>query len=133
MDIFEIMDCVDCPSYDHHAECLTADPYGSEPEESVCSDGDFGRRHACGRMLGAINDLISDGELETGSGCFVSREWAEKERQGGHDSGAESWFTGFDFSSAPFWWIPDDYALGEVNGEPMPYRSEQEIYDDWFS
>jgi hypothetical protein len=133
MDIFDWMDCVGCPFYKHYAARLTADPYYSEPEESECSDGNYGNDHACSRMKWVINNMISDGQFETGSGYFIESECAKRIQQDDADCDVEPWFMEFDFSSAPFWWIPDNYSPCEANGEPKPYRNEQEIYDDWFA
>ena len=129
MDIFECMDCIDCPSYRRQAAHITADAYDSEPEEAECSDGDFGGDYPCDRMLGAINDRILDGELETEHGRFIDREWAKQIQQGDTDCEVEPWFMDFDFSPAPFWWIPDRFTAEE----PIPYKDEEEIYGAWFN
>jgi hypothetical protein len=118
--------------YKHYAARLTADPYYSAPEEAECYDGDFGSDYACERMVDAISHMIFDGQFETETGYFIDSYWADQIKQGDTDCEVEPWFMDFDFSSAPFWWLPYTYVAGEADSVPKPYNDVQEIYDEWF-
>jgi hypothetical protein len=120
MEIFKIMDCVDCPSYKYSAPCLTADPYYSAPGEAECGNGDFGGMHPCGRMLGAIADMICDGQLETADGYFGTGECLAGLQKDGEIP------RGVNFLSSVFWWVKYDGT------EAKPYKTAEEIYNEWF-
>jgi hypothetical protein len=64
-------------------------------------------------MLGVIEDRINDGLFEARTGTVQNAEDLE-------EAG--------DFTSAPYWFVPDNLA------EPMlPYQSIREIFDDFFA
>ena len=98
MDIFDLVDCEGCPS------CVSV--FG---ERAVCRKGAPGEG-PCGEMLDAMRDAILVGRFER----FADRV------------SAVDMYEGFDFSSAPYWYIPE-------HGEPVPYTDIRGIYNELFS
>lgn len=138
MDIFDYIDCEDCNSYTHTPARLTADPYYSEPTNDECADGDFGVKHPCERMINRIEEGIRDGDFDDVSmlttfrdlqhGSLNTRDFLETDQK---DKENPQWYQEFDFSTAPFWWMPLDYESPE--NEPHPFNTVEEVYDEFFN
>jgi hypothetical protein len=79
-------------------------------------------------MLGAIENLLYDGELCTISGKFWTSECLQEMRKSPdwEDWNMPDHLRDFDFSSAPYWHICDEY--GTASG----YNSISDIYYEWF-
>jgi hypothetical protein len=137
MYIFDFIDCEDCVCRKHRSAHLTADPYYSEPAESECRDGDFGEEHPCDRMLSRIDEGIRDGDFDGAAmldrngelqrGNIAAREYLEEDKM---DPENPSWYKEADFSSAPYWWVPDN--CGAADNEPYPLGSLEEVFDEFF-
>jgi hypothetical protein len=84
-------------------------------------------------MLRVIHDRVCDGELETTYGTFfdtdflLSESGKEALKERGIPEGGR-----FNFSSVPYWWIPNVYNPVSKAEEPFPYADEAAIYNDWF-
>jgi hypothetical protein len=128
-DIWDAVDCGEegCPHFRQYPGRAWGDPDLCYPDESGC-DIDAPETGRCECMEACIRNMILDGELETEQGYFAGREWALRVQRGDTDYEVDPWFFGFDFSAFPYWWIPDNYAPGEEQGEPLPYKDEAEIY-----
>jgi hypothetical protein len=123
LDIFDVMDCVDCDSYQYIPGRIYGDPYDCDPPEDICKD-DAPDNGPCERMLGVIEDLINDGEFETASGYVATHEFimsGEADLRGSLE--------GYDFSSAPaaYWFIP--YSEDD---KPIPFKNVEEVYWEYF-
>jgi hypothetical protein len=118
MDIFDYMDCVGCDSYRYHH------PTYDDPEEHICTEGapDDG---PCERMTEVIAERICEGEFERSDGYFIDQAWA-KTRQADEDESQR--FREFDFSSAPYWFIPT-----EEGKAPVAYKDETEVFEEYFA
>jgi hypothetical protein len=62
-DIFDWIDCEDCPHYEFYEGRTEGDPDSCYPDEAECSDGDFGNDHPCERMLSRIEEGLEDGDF----------------------------------------------------------------------
>jgi len=110
MDIFEITDCKGCPNFTH----------GGDGDD--CLDPSPG---PCRRMLGALHDAVRDGLLETEHGKFYTGECLKEAQK---EEGVPEGFRAFDFSSAFYYWLPDNYDVELFEA----YMDEKEIYNAWF-
>jgi hypothetical protein len=118
------MDCVNCESYTFNPGRIWGDPDRCYPGKAECKENapDSG---PCRRMLGAIYDTIHDGYLETEHGQFRTRECLQDEQQ---EEDIPDHFRDFDFSSAPYFWIPNNYDVKMIE----PYQNEKEIFNAYF-
>jgi hypothetical protein len=80
-------------------------------------------------MLEALANVVQRGELETARGSFYALEELQ-ERQ--RDEGDADWIKDYDFSSASYWWMPNEYEPGRAHSEPRPYQNVAAIFDAWF-
>jgi hypothetical protein len=58
-DIFEWIDCEDCPYYRFHQGRTWGDPDDCYPDEVECLDGDY----PCDRMIARIEEGLQDGDF----------------------------------------------------------------------
>jgi hypothetical protein len=136
MDIFDFMDCEDCPYYRFHRGRTGGDPGDCYPEEAECLDGDFGNDHPCGRMLGAIGDMIRDGMFESDSGFLASREFLAD------CTATDLEDLGFSMEEPPVWWNDGKpelssaayyYISNDTDVHPVAYKDEKSVYAEFFA
>ena len=129
-DIWDHINCEEerCPHYRYYPDRINGDPEQCYPAESECDTGAL-ETGICDMLDALIHNMILDGELETEHGYFIDREWALQVQRGDTESGIDFWFDfdGFDFHSAPYWWIPYE-SINDVT----PYCSTAEIYREYF-
>ena len=122
MDILENIDCTGCESYRRYRGRAWGDPDRCCPPETICAQ-DAPDSGLCDRMAEAICSMANDGSLVD----ILTSDFLLSED--GQDLLIEWGFQGrrYDFSSAPYWYIPVDSRL-----EPVPYADEKAVYDAWF-
>jgi hypothetical protein len=129
MCIEEIMDCEGCESLHYVPGRAWGDPDVCYPDEGVCGEG-APEDGPCERMLGAIADMINDGEVETSEGFLASGEFlrtAALDDMGFCEEHKPAWYGVEDFSSAPYWFINFDPAVF-----PAAYKNVKIIYKEFF-
>jgi hypothetical protein len=131
MSIDEIMDCVGCEDLHHIQGRTWGDPDSCYPDEDTCGKG-APENGPCGRMLGAIEDMIHDGELETSAGFMASGEFL---------AGCTLEDIGFSDESPPLWW---DSGLSCISSAsyyfisfdpdvcPVMYKDVESVYKEFF-
>jgi hypothetical protein len=62
-EIWDYMDCVGCSSFKLYVGKTQGDPYNCYPDESECSEGDFGRNYLCSRILARLGEGLRDGDF----------------------------------------------------------------------
>jgi len=124
MRIEDIMDCQGCEHLRFYSGNVGGDPDQCYPSETVCEIGAWDGE-PCARVLGAIRDRINDGYLETEHGQFRT---GDSLQDGQRDDDLPEDFRVFDFSAAPFYWVPYNYATEYIQA----YQDEKEIFYAWF-
>jgi hypothetical protein len=118
------MDCEGCESYELHPGRTSGDPDQCYPDEAVCKEN-APESGPCKRMLGAINNVICDGCLETAHGQFYTSAYLQDAQK---DDDAPESFRNFSFSSASFWWVPNNYDVAHAKA----FNDEEEVFYAWF-
>jgi hypothetical protein len=126
MNIFDFMDCEGCPHYKFHKGGTWGDPDSYYPDESECSDGDFGNDHPCGRVLSRIEEGIRDGDFGFSLSYLVSaRCLTDPEMKEVYRDVLGAW-PDIDWSKYRYWQIfYDDTA-------PAGFDTVKEVYEEVF-
>jgi hypothetical protein len=124
MYIFDLMDCQDCRNAKEHKARTQGDPDQCYPGGIVCKQ-DAPDSGLCDRMVGVIRDYINDGCLSTEYGQFFTGEYLQDWQW---DDGQPAEFKWYDFSSATYYWVPDNLDTGKI----LAYADEKAVYEDWF-
>jgi len=125
MCIGDIMDCQDCGHLKIYPGRTGGDPDQCYPDESICEKGALEGGEPCARILGAIRDLINDGEMKTEHGQFYTGACLQDDQD---DECMSDSFRRFNFSSALYYWVPDNFDIEYIKA----YQDEKEVFYDWF-
>jgi hypothetical protein len=125
------MDCEGCDSLHHIPGRTWGDPDSCFPPEDICRK-DAPDNGPCDRMLGAIHDCINDSEFVTAYGTINTAELLTSEAGKEVLDECNIPEGKFDFSSASYWWLPVMYDPSDTSTEPVPYKDEAEVYEEWF-
>jgi hypothetical protein len=126
VDIFDFMDCVDCPYYKFHKGRTGGDPDSCYPDEAECSNGDFGNDYPCERMRSRIKEGLQDGDFDFSLSCLVNA-WCltDPETKEEYSAVLEAW-PDINWSEHPYWRVfYDDTA-------PMGFDTVEEVYAEVF-
>jgi hypothetical protein len=125
-DIFDFMDCEGCPHYKFHAGRTWGDPDSCYPDESECTDGDFGNDYPCERMLSRIEECIEDGDFGFSLSYLVS-SWrlTDPETKEDYQDVLEAQ-PDTDWTKHPYWRIFYDET------DPVGFDTAGEIYTEVF-
>jgi hypothetical protein len=125
-DIWDFMDCGDCPYYKVRKGRTGGDPDDCYPDEAECSDGDFGNDHPCGRMLSRIAEGLQDGDFGF-SLSYLVNAWrlTESETKEDYWDVLGAW-PDIDWSEHPCWQIFYDETA------PVGFDTVEEVYREVF-
>ena len=119
-DVLDIVNCSGCPSFHRTPAKIWGDPDTCYPEESRCTDGDFGQEYICGEIADAIEEGIMNGEFSNNNGYLATAEFMLDAPQ------AEREALGADFTAADFWLVFYDER------PPVQLKNIEEVYNVCF-
>ncbi|MDR1095480.1 MAG: hypothetical protein LBL31_03750 [Spirochaetaceae bacterium] len=125
-DIFDWIDCEDCPSYEFYEGRTEGDPDSYYPGEAECSDGDFGNGHPCERMLSRIEEGLEDGDFDFPRYYLLnSRYLTGSETKEDYWDELSAW-PDTDWATHPYWQIFYDKTA------PAGFDTVEEVYEGVF-
>jgi hypothetical protein len=125
-DIWDFMDCEDCPYYEFHRGVTEGDPDSCYPDETECRDGDFGNDHPCDRMLSRIEEGVRDGDFSFSLSYLIdAKDLTGPEAEKYYWDVLEAW-PGIDWNSHCYWLIFYDAT------NPQGFDTAKEIYTEVF-
>jgi hypothetical protein len=125
-EIWDYMDCVGCNSFKLHVGKTQGDPYDCYPDESECSEGDFGRKYLCSRMLARLEEGLRDGDFSfCNSFLTEGRYLSDPEMRYAYADVLEA-CPGVDWGGHSYWQIFYDKTA------PVGFDTLEDIYEKLF-